>query len=137
KSYNSQIGVALSLWQLDDNHELAIIEAGVSKPGEMEVLHRMIQPDIAVLTTVGPAHDDGFVSRDAKIREKLILFNGADQAVYSPDDTAGIAVPGHGRQLTWGRRNAELTVLGYSVTADNRCVVRARYDGRDVAIDIP
>ena len=137
KSYNSQIGVALSLWEMDDKHELAIIEAGVSRPGEMEALHRMIQPDIAVLTTVGPAHDDGFVSREAKIREKLILFNGADQAVYSPDDTAGVAVPCRGRRLTWGRQNVELTVLGYSVTADNRCLIRAQYAGKYAAIDIP
>src|SRR5690606_14953583 len=78
KSYNSQIGVALSLWEMDDKHKLAIIEAGVSRPGEMEALHRMIQPDIAVLTTVGPAHDDGFASREEKTREKLQLFNGAD-----------------------------------------------------------
>src|SRR3546814_19577659 len=68
KSYNSQIGVALSLWQMNDTHQLAIIEAGVSRTGEMEALHRMIQPYVAVLTTVGPAHDDGFASREAKIQ---------------------------------------------------------------------
>src|SRR5690606_707695 len=93
KSYNSQIGVALSLWQLEEGYDLAVIEAGISQPGEMQALHRMIQPDMAVLTTIGPAHDDGFASRSEKISEKLRLFEGTKQAVYSPDQLQGIAVP--------------------------------------------
>lgn len=137
KSYNSQIGVALSLWEMDDKHKLAIIEAGVSRPGEMEALHRMIQPDIAVLTTVGPAHDDGFASREEKTREKLQLFNGADLAVYSPDDTMGMPVFSKGDHFTWGGEGAKLTMLGHEIVSDNRCVIRARYEGTDVAIDIP
>ncbi|WP_449050085.1 Mur ligase family protein, partial [Parapedobacter sp.] len=136
KSYNSQIGVALSLWQMDASHGLAIIEAGVSRPGEMDVLQRMIQPDIAVLTTVGPAHDDGFPSRREKIAEKLKLFRDTDQAVYSPDDTTGIPVPSVGMHFTWGRGNVELTVLGDKVV-DGRSVIQARYNGQEVAIDIP
>ncbi len=137
KSYNSQIGVALSLWQMDANHELAIMEAGVSKQGEMALLQRMIQPSIGVLTTIGPAHDDGFSSREAKIAEKLTLFRDTDQAVYSPNDTAGVPVPSAGTHFTWGNENVKLAVLGHNVVADRRCVIRARYDGRDLAIDIP
>lgn len=137
KSYNSQIGVALSLWQMDATHELAIIEAGVSMSGEMETLHHMIRPDIAVLTAIGPAHDDGFPSREAKIREKLQLFRGAGQAVYSPDDTAGLQMPGSGVHVTWGGEGTVLTVLGHVITAENRCIIRAQYKGTDVAIDIP
>lgn len=137
KSYNSQIGVALSLWQMDGMHGLAIVEAGVSRPGEMQALHRMIQPNMAVLTTVGPAHDDGFSSREEKIREKLQLFNGADLAVYSPDDTMGMPVLSKGDHFTWGREGAKLTLLGHELVSDNRCIIRARYEGADVAIDIP
>lgn len=137
KSYNSQIGVALSLWQMDATHGLAIVEAGVSRAGEMETLHRMIRPDMAILTTIGPAHDDGFLSREEKIAEKLVLFRGTDQAVYSPADTAGVPIPSAGIRVTWGRENARLTVLSHHMVAGRRCVIRARYDGRDVAIDIP
>ncbi|HWK99450.1 MAG TPA: bifunctional UDP-N-acetylmuramoyl-tripeptide:D-alanyl-D-alanine ligase/alanine racemase [Parapedobacter sp.] len=137
KSYNSQIGVALSLWQMDATHGLAIIEAGVSMPGEMEALHHMIQPDIAVLTTIGPAHDGGFPSREAKIREKLQLFRGADLAVYSPDDTVGVQVPGSGVHVTWGGRGTVLVVLGHDITEANRCIIQARYQEVNVAIDIP
>lgn len=138
KSYNSQIGVALSLWQMDANHELAIIEAGVSRRGEMGALHRMIQPDVGVLTTVGPAHDDGFASRDEKIFEKLQLFRGTDLAVYSPDDTAGIPVPSEGTHLTWGRHGAALTLLDYvEIPSTPSTRIRARYKGTEVAIDIP
>src|SRR5690554_6603588 len=66
KSYNSQIGVAVSLWQLDSQHGLALIEAGISQPGEMERLQAMVRPTMGVLTGIGPAHDAGFSSRDEK-----------------------------------------------------------------------
>ncbi|SKB56359.1 alanine racemase [Parapedobacter luteus] len=137
KSYNSQIGVALSLWQLDNTCDLAIIEAGISQQGEMEVLHRMIQPDIAVLTNIGPAHDDGFASAKDKISEKLRLFNGAKQAVYSPDHIAGIPVPSTGRHMTWGAGDALLHVMGHDVLAGRKCCIRARYEGQLVQITIP
>ncbi|MFB2119620.1 bifunctional UDP-N-acetylmuramoyl-tripeptide:D-alanyl-D-alanine ligase/alanine racemase [Parapedobacter sp. 2B3] len=137
KSYNSQIGVALSLWQMGAGHELAIIEAGVSRLGEMEALHRMIQPDIAVLTTIGPAHDDGFASRQEKVREKLQLFHGARLAVYSPDAIADVPVPSDGTHVTWGRHGATLMVLGFEAADDAQCTIRAHYQGEDVAINIP
>lgn len=137
KSYNSQIGVALSLWQMDHTYELAIIEAGISQPGEMQALHRMIQPDIAVLTTIGPAHDDGFSSQTEKIKEKLRLFDGTKQAVYSPDNVDSLRVPSPGEHVTWGRRNAVLQVLGYETIAGRQCEIRVRHAGEDMAIVIP
>jgi len=137
KSYNSQIGVALSLWQLDDAHDLAIIEAGVSQAGEMEALHRMIKPDIAVLTNIGPAHDEGFASRDEKITEKLRLFRDTKQAVYSPKYTQGIAVPSAGHHFTWGSRHATLETTGYESLDGRRCRIHARYNAEPVDIVIP
>lgn len=74
KSYNSQIGVPLSVWQLGAQHNLAIFEAGISKPGEMDKLEKIIQPTIAVLTNIGEAHSEGFSSRAEKEKEKRILF---------------------------------------------------------------
>ena len=73
-SYNSQIGVALSVLGIDSEHEWAFIEAGISRPGEMEKLEAMIQPDFGILTNIGDAHDSGFESREEKVAEKLLLF---------------------------------------------------------------
>lgn len=77
RSYNSQIGVPLSIWQMNAQHELAIFEAGISKPGEMARLEEMIQPTIGILTNIGEAHSEGFASLRQKEEEKRILFKNA------------------------------------------------------------
>jgi len=81
KSYNSQIGVPLSVWQMNEQHTLAIFEAGISQPGEMDKLEKIIQPTIAVLTNIGEAHSEGFSSREEKEKEKRILFRNT---IYLP-----------------------------------------------------
>ena len=78
KSFNSQIGVALSLWQMSDDYNLALIEAGISKPHEMEALQKMINPEIGVLTNIKKAHFENFESKEEKILEKMKLFKNAD-----------------------------------------------------------
>ena len=85
-SYNSQLGVALSLLMIDGDEEVALIEAGISQPGEMERLERMIKPDIVVVTSIGDAHQANFETLEQKIREKLKLAqnwkrNGADATI--------------------------------------------------------
>lgn len=74
RSYNSQIGVPLSVWQLTQKSQIAIFEAGISKPGEMEALQRIIQPTIGVFTGLGPAHQENFQSMEQKEKEKMLLF---------------------------------------------------------------
>ncbi len=81
KSYNSQVGVPLSVWQLNEHHNLGIFEAGISQPGEMERLARIIQPTIGVLTNLGQAHSEGFASMEQKLEEKLKLFQSAQVVV--------------------------------------------------------
>ena len=76
-SYNSQLGVALSLLQMRPGADLAIIEAGISQRGEMGILAEMIQPDLGIFTHLGPAHADGFASEAEKLAEKALLFAGA------------------------------------------------------------
>jgi Alr-MurF fusion protein len=85
RSYNSQIGVPLSLWQISELNELALIEAGISQTGEMHLLETMIKPDIGVLTNIGGAHDQGFESMQSKISEKLELFKGSNVLIYPAD----------------------------------------------------
>ncbi len=78
KSFNSQLGVPLSVWQINSTHELAIIEAGISKAGEMDSLEKIIKPTIGVFTNLGQAHDEGFPSQEEKLREKIKLFQNSD-----------------------------------------------------------
>jgi alanine racemase len=86
KSYNSQIGVPLSVWQMHKQHTLAIIEAGISKPGEMERLQNIIQPTIGILSNIGEAHGEGFKNQQEKLTEKLKLFKGVKIFIAPGDD---------------------------------------------------
>jgi len=85
KSYNSQIGVPLSVWQLQPEHQLAIFEAGISQPGEMEHLEKIIRPSIGIFTNIGEAHNEGFLTQRQKINEKLVLFAKSRLLIYCKD----------------------------------------------------
>lgn len=74
KSYNSQLGVALSLFEINDECDIAIVEAGISAPGEMAVLEEMIRPTLGIFTSLGSAHRENFESRDQQLSEKMLLF---------------------------------------------------------------
>lgn len=82
RSFNSQIGVALSLLQLGSEHNLALIETGISKPGEMQKLHQMVLPNMVIFTGIGEAHSEGFSSMQQKINEKLYMCKNADVVVF-------------------------------------------------------
>lgn len=88
KSFNSQLGVPLSLWNINPTHNLGLFEAGISKPGEMETLQRMIRPEIGILTNIGAAHGEGFEDVMQKTLEKLQLFRETDTLIYCADDPA-------------------------------------------------
>ncbi len=85
KSYNSQIGVPLSVWQISPLHNLAIFEAGISQPGEMVKLYEIIKPTIGIITNIGQAHDQFFISHDQKTKEKLLLFQKTNTIIYNQD----------------------------------------------------
>ncbi|HRZ41248.1 MAG TPA: bifunctional UDP-N-acetylmuramoyl-tripeptide:D-alanyl-D-alanine ligase/alanine racemase [Bacteroidales bacterium] len=85
-SYNSQVGVPLSVLLLDEPYDLALFEAGISKPGEMEKLEAVIQPTLGVFTGIGPAHDEYFTDRKEKILEKLELFRHVSDIVCFDDE---------------------------------------------------
>ena len=85
KSYNSQTGVPLSVWQLQEGHELAIFEAGISRPEEMRKLEAIIQPTIGIFTNIGEAHSEGFPGLSAKAQEKLQLFEKSRLLIYCSD----------------------------------------------------
>ena len=85
KSYNSQIGVPLSVWKLDDKYKAGIFEAGISMPGEMEKLRVIIDPGVGVITNIGDAHSENFPDNETKAKEKLKLFNNSSLLVYCRD----------------------------------------------------
>ncbi|MBS1613535.1 MAG: bifunctional UDP-N-acetylmuramoyl-tripeptide:D-alanyl-D-alanine ligase/alanine racemase, partial [Bacteroidetes bacterium] len=85
KSYNSQIGVPLSLWQINSEHDLGLFEAGISEAGEMDKLEKIIQPNIGIFTNIGEAHNEGFLNIRHKTKEKLKLFVNADVLIYCND----------------------------------------------------
>lgn len=87
KSYNSQIGVPISVWKMSAENNLAIFEAGISEPDEMQNLQKIIQPTIGVFTNIGSAHGQNFISETHKVKEKLKLFLRCKVLIYSKDCT--------------------------------------------------
>jgi alanine racemase len=139
KSYNSQIGVPLSVWQINDRNELGIFEAGISLPGEMNKLEAMIKPTIGVLTHLGTAHDEGFTDTREKVLEKLKLFKNCrllihnyDQLIeYKKDMPAGPC-------FTWSKnfKQADLYVFSETVIKRNY-YLRAKFKGGEIECLIP
>lgn len=109
RSYNSQIGVPLSVWLMDEHTQVGVFEAGISKPGEMAALRAIIRPTIAVLTNLGTAHQENFSSMEAKCREKLMLFHDARTVVYDADDAIVRRIVSEtdiqGETIAWSRRD--------------------------------
>lgn len=83
RSYNSQIGVPLSVWELERRSTLAIFEAGISQPNEMAALSQIVAPTIGLFTCIGDAHQEGFASIETKLNEKLLLFKSAHTIIYN------------------------------------------------------
>jgi len=105
RSYNSQIGVPLSVWQMNDNTELAIFEAGISEVGEMRALETIIKPTIGIITSIGGAHQENFFSLQEKCQEKLQLFKGCDVIIYNGDNEMIVNCVGKSmlsaREIAW------------------------------------
>ena len=116
KSYNSQVGVPLSVWQMNEGYDLGIFEAGISQQGEMAALQKIIDPTIGILTYIGEAHAKGFSGKDEKIREKLLLFRSSRMLIYPADDPMVEAAVKKFKEeinpslelLSWGRSSGEV-----------------------------
>lgn len=140
RSYNSQVGVALSLLGVEEQTRLAIIEAGISRPGEMERLEAMIRPEIGVFTHLGDAHGENFTSTRQKLREKALLFGGCKQIVGREGEALEVilsmAQPGVGR-MVWGEGpQANVKTLTKQVEANARRV-EVSHEGTTFELTIP
>ncbi|MBS1738681.1 MAG: bifunctional UDP-N-acetylmuramoyl-tripeptide:D-alanyl-D-alanine ligase/alanine racemase [Bacteroidetes bacterium] len=144
RSYNSQIGVPLSVINTPTGIDLAIFEAGISQPNEMQTLRKIIQPKIGILTNIGNAHDEGFQNRKEKIREKLILFNEAQTVIYGSDDDE---VETEMRNLK--RKRPQLQLFSWSskkkatlqiikiIGVNEKTIINGIFKGEHLAISIP
>ncbi|MBV7531704.1 bifunctional UDP-N-acetylmuramoyl-tripeptide:D-alanyl-D-alanine ligase/alanine racemase [Chitinophaga sp. sic0106] len=144
KSYNSQIGVPLSVWQMQPEHQLAIFEAGISQPGEMVNLEKIIRPTIGIFTNIGEAHSEGFLNIRQKINEKLVLFMKSDVLIYSKDYLAlNECVLSYHNQLeegpelfSWSRKtDADLRITS-TEKHDHHTSIEALYKGENLQIRI-
>lgn len=136
RSYNSQIGVPLSVWLMNEQTQLGIFEAGISQCGEMPALRGIIQPTIAVLTNLGSAHQEGFASMEEKCREKMSLFHDASTIVYNADDAVvrkAVGESGYrGEALCWSARDKAAPMFVKSVEKkDSATTVTYVYKGGD------
>ncbi len=142
RSYNSQIGVPLSVWLLNEQTQVGIFEAGISQPGEMLALRDIIQPTIGVLTSLGTAHQENFRSMEEKCMEKLQLFHDTEAVVYcSDDDIVSRCIRRSqykGDRLNWSRYNEEahLFVQKSEVRA-SVCHIAYVYQGQQYEYSIP
>lgn len=134
RSYNSQIGVPLSVWLMNDHTQLALFEAGISEVGEMQSLQDIIQPTIGVLTSLGAPHQENFRSLEEKCMEKLQLFKHAKYVAYNSDDTiisrCMRRMGTTATRIAWSRENASEAFYIYNVSVDgNATKVDYRYNG--------
>lgn len=143
KSYNSQIGVPLSVWQINQQHTLGIFEAGISLPGEMKRLGPVIAPNIGIFTNIGEAHSEGFENIRQKVAEKAQLFTNTPVVIYCKDDVLieeamqQLHTANNNAFFTWGHDGtATLNITSIQVQPYNT-VIKAVYKERKLSIAIP
>ena len=143
RSYNSQIGVPLSVWRMDKEDELAVFEAGISEAGEMEYLREVIRPTIGIFTNIGQSHDEHFLTRYQKIAEKLQLFTHCGVLIYCTDHKEiHSAISGQEsfrqtKRYTWGRGEENAVRLIDSVVEEHKTRLTVEHEGVRNDIVIP
>ena len=142
RSYNSQIGVPLSVWLLDERTEVGVFEAGISKKGEMQALRDIMQPTIGVLTNLGAAHQENFSSMEEKCMEKLKLFHDTQAVIYPFDDETirnCVAGAGYkGERIAWSMTDKTARMYVSSVEkSDMSTTVGYVYDGVEGSYTLP
>jgi alanine racemase len=143
RSYNSQVGVPLSVWDIDLDADIAIIEAGISQPGEMQKLEEIIKPDTGIFTNISEAHQENFIDWSEKAIEKAVLFKNAQHIIYSKEyevierALTRTNIVDNATSLTWSASaQADINVLSRK-TQNGSTFVQINHAGRDFEIKIP
>ena len=140
RSYNSQLGVPLSVWQMDSMHNLGIFEAGISTVSEMEHLQPVIKPVIGVITNIGEAHNEGFETMLVKLEEKLFLFQEADVLVYCKDHEMIDKVVHQSKfnsVLSWGKNDLADIRITEQVILDGITSLQLIFSDEQYSLSIP
>ena len=144
KSYNSQVGVPLSVWQMNESNELAIFEAGISEPDEMMALQDVIRPTIGVFTNIGQAHEENFINHAQKVGEKMNLFTKAESLVYCMDYSEiqqvvmRSGMSSKVKLFTWSRKFEEAHLFVKDiVVGEKQSQVQCLYQGASLSFTIP
>jgi Alr-MurF fusion protein len=146
KSYNSQVGVPLSVISINDKHNLGIFEAGISKMNEMEKLETIIQPTIGIITNIGTAHDEGFEDLEKKITEKLKLFKHSKLIIYQKNELINSVLSrlgslsfgeGWGEEFSWSYDDETSDVFVTKKAIDDKTILQIRYGKEHFEIQIP
>ena len=142
RSYNSQIGVPLSVWLMNEKTELGVFEAGISEMGEMEALQSIIRPTIGVLTNIGGAHQENFFSLEDKCMEKLALFSNCDVIIYDGDNELISSCVAKSlfaaREIAWSKKDNERPLFIESIEkGEVSTTIRYRYLGMPNEYVIP
>lgn len=140
RSYNSQIGVPLSVWSLSENSELGIFEGGISQMNEMENLQPIIQPTIGIFTNIGDAHQEGFGGLKQKADEKVKLFTDAEVLIYNSDEKlieiSIVQANLKAKLFSWGKKkDAELQVL--NIEKNSTAKIDLKYKNHSFSVEIP
>lgn len=138
KSYNSQLGVPLSVWQMQAHHQLGIFEAGISQRQEMAKLEAIISPSLGLFTNLGSAHDEGFTNREEKLQEKLKLFANCDTLIFS-EEQKGVKAKIQQylpeiKHFTWGAKPENDITIHYQ---EDKIPSSFVYKAKTYTLDLP
>lgn len=137
KSYNSQVGVPLSVISINEKHNLGIFEAGISTRNEMEKLESIIKPTIGILTNIGSAHDEGFANIGEKIKEKLKLFQNATLLIYNKNKTIDAFINPKIKTFTWSCKDEKADVFITKSSILDKTILNIRQAKENFEIKIP
>ena len=137
KSYNSQVGVPLSVISINDKHNLGIFEAGISKMNEMEKLEVIIKPTIGIITNIGSAHDEGFEDLEKKIKEKLKLFKNSKLIIYQKNEVIDALINPKIQPFSWSYDDETADVFVVKKTIGDKTILQIRYAKSNFEIEIP
>ena len=137
KSYNSQVGVPLSVISINEKHNLGIFEAGISKMNEMEKLEVIIRPTIGIITNIGTAHDEGFVNLDEKIKEKLNLFKQSELIIYQKNKVVDALIDPKTQTFSWSFSDEKADVFVVKKAVEDKTILQIQYAKVNFEIQIP
>jgi alanine racemase len=143
KSFNSQVGVPLSVWQINEENNLGIFEAGISQPHEMKLLEQIIQPTIGLITNIGQAHDENFENQKQKVDEKLKLFINAEVLIYCKDyllvndEIIANKTFNEVKLFTWSKKLRADLLVGRITKSTTNTEIQGVYKNDFIRINIP